>query len=103
MRALSELWTRLRDTFFGLDPRSLALFRIGLGLTLLVDLAGRWPDLVAHYTDDGVLPRSITPVYAISIHGLDGSAAYEWLLFLLAAAFAVALVVGYRTQLATFF
>ena len=81
----------------------MALFRIGLGLTLLVDLAGRWPDLVAHYTDDGVLPRSIAPVYTISVHGLDGSATYAGLLFLLAAAFAVALVVGYRTQLATFF
>jgi hypothetical protein len=100
---LSDLWTRLRETFFGLDLRSLALFRIGLGLTLLVDLTGRWPDLVAHYTDAGVLPRSIVPVYTISAHGLDGSATYARLLFLLAAAVAVALVVGYRTQLATFF
>lgn len=100
---MSDLWTRLRDTFFGLDLRSLALFRIGLGLALLVDLAGRCPDLVAHYTDDGVLPRAITPVYTISIHGLSGSAAYEGSLFLLAAALAVAVLVGYRTQLATFF
>jgi len=101
---LSDLWTRLRDTFFGLDPRSLALFRIGLGLTLLVDLAGRWPDLVAHYTDAGVLPRSTVPVYVpISLHVLDGSATYERFLFLLAAACAAALLAGYRTQLATFF
>jgi hypothetical protein len=103
MPALSDLWTRLRDTFFGLDLRSLALFRIGLGLTLLVDLGGRWPDLVAHYTDDGVLPRAVAPVYTLSIHGLAGSAGYERLLFLIAAALAVALVAGYRTQLATFF
>jgi hypothetical protein len=100
---LFDLWTRLRDTFFGLDLRSLALFRIGLGLTLLADLAGRWPDLVAHYTDAGVLPHNVTPVYTISIHGLFGSATYEGFLFLLAAACAAALVVGYRTQLATFF
>jgi hypothetical protein len=110
MRALSDLWTRLRDTFFGLDLRSLALFRIGLGLTLLVDLAGRCPDLVAHYTDDGVLPRytaqgvPLLPVHIpISVHMLAGSAAYEGLLFLLAAAVAGALVVGYRTRLATVF
>src|SRR4051794_27019522 len=90
----------LLGNFFGLDLRSLALCRVGLGLTLLADLGGRWPDLVAHYTDDGVLPRSITPVSAISIHGLDGSAPYQGFLFMLAAAIAVALLVGYRTQLA---
>jgi hypothetical protein len=100
---LSDLWPRLRDTLFGLDPRSLALFRIGLGLTLLVDLAGRWPDLVAHYTDDGVLPRGLVFVSVpVCVHALDGSAAFEAVLFLIQAAFATAMVLGYRTQLATF-
>ncbi|MGA1192190.1 MAG: HTTM domain-containing protein, partial [Bdellovibrionota bacterium] len=40
-----------------LDTRSLALFRIALGLLLLIDLINRAKFLRAHYTDFGVLPR----------------------------------------------
>ena len=38
---------RLRDVF-GIDLRTLALFRIGLGTLLLADLALRARDLTAH-------------------------------------------------------
>jgi hypothetical protein len=97
------VWSRLAATFFGLDLRSLALFRTALALVLLVDLADRWPDAAAHYSDDGVLPRSIQPEYVpVSVHFLGGSATFEHVLFLLAGAVAVALLLGYRTQLATF-
>jgi hypothetical protein len=97
-------WSRLAAVFFGLDPRSLALFRVGLAVLLLADLAGRWPDLEAHYSDAGVLPRAITPAYVpFPIHFLGGSAAFEGVLFALAALLAVALLVGYRTTPVTFF
>ncbi len=93
----------LARTFFALDLRSLALFRIGLALVLLADLAGRWPDLAAHYTDDGVLPRSLIAVNVpVCLHALGGSATYERVVFLLATAVAGALLLGYRTPLATF-
>ena len=46
------------DALFGVDLRSLALFRIAVALVLLADLAIRATDLVAHYTDAGVLPRA---------------------------------------------
>jgi hypothetical protein len=89
---------------FGIDLRSLALFRIALAVLLLADLAGRWPDLEAHYSDNGVLPLAMTPVYVpLPLHALGGSAAYEGFLFLIAGAVAMALLVGYRTTLATFF
>ena len=38
----------------GIDLRSLALFRLGLGAFLLLDLVNRAADLTAHYTWDGV-------------------------------------------------
>lgn len=41
---------------YGLDYRSLALFRIVLGLVIVGDLADRAHDLHNHYTDDGT-PR----------------------------------------------
>jgi hypothetical protein len=104
MDTLADVWTRLRTLLFGLDPRSLALFRVGLAVLLLADLAGRWPDLEAHYSDQGVLPRAVTPIYVpLPVHSLGGSALFEGFVFLLAGAVAVALLVGYRTTLATLF
>jgi len=40
---------------FGLDLRSIALFRILLGTLLLSDLLLRASDITAFYTDQGVL------------------------------------------------
>ena len=42
---------------FGMDRRSLALFRIGLGVMLLSDLAKRALTLRLHYTGEGAFPR----------------------------------------------
>lgn len=47
------------EKLLGFDLRSLALFRICLGILILVDLIVRFQDLKAHYTDFGVLPRHI--------------------------------------------
>jgi hypothetical protein len=41
---------------FGVDLRSLALFRIALAALLLADLARRAGDFTAFYTEAGVLP-----------------------------------------------
>jgi hypothetical protein len=89
---------------FSLDCRSLALFRILLGLYILHDLFERSADLAAHYTDDGVLPRSHLPPWGrlgIPLHRLAGSPALQSALFVAAAVVALSLVVGYRTRLAT--
>src|SRR5689334_7578495 len=43
---------------FGIDARSLALFRLALGALLLVDLAVRATDLNVMYTDDGMFSRA---------------------------------------------
>ncbi|WP_254763519.1 HTTM domain-containing protein [Natrinema marinum] len=89
---------------FAVDRRALAAFRIALGLLLLADLTLRARNLEAFYTDAGVLPRSALysdygAVY--SIHAVSGEAWAIGLLFVVAAGFATAMVVGYRTRLAT--
>jgi len=98
-------WTPLRIVF-GCDLRTLALFRINLALLILADLVMRSRDLVAHYTDDGILPRAdylgILNGAVSSLHFISGSAWIEALLFMLAALVALALLAGYRTRLATF-
>ncbi|WP_353259563.1 hypothetical protein [Prochlorothrix hollandica] len=86
-----------------LDRRSLALFRILLGLILLADLITRAGDLRAHYTDWGVLPRSVLLTGLLnpwhwSLHLSSGLAVVQALLFALAGLAALGLILGYRTQ-----
>ncbi len=92
----------------GADLRALAVLRIGLGMAVLADLAVRAGDLYAFYTDAGVLSRSDALVlfgwlhaWPLCVHMAGGSSWSQALLFLVAAAAAAALVVGWRTRLAT--
>lgn len=90
---------------FGIDARALAAFRIALGLTLLFDALHRSRNLVAFYTDQGVLPRELRTVQSTwtadySLHMLSGEPWFQALLFACAAVLAVAVIVGYRTRLA---
>jgi hypothetical protein len=90
----------------GIDPRGLAAFRVGLGAVLALDLALRARSLGTFYTDAGAVPRSVLfehgPAYArFSLHALSGAAWFQAALFAVAAVAALALVVGYRTRVAT--
>ncbi len=93
----------LRDAF-GLDPRSLAVFRIGVGLTLLIDLAVRAGDLQRFYSDAGVVARAAVRGHSPlpSPYMLSSAWEAQAALFAVAAAFACMLILGWRTRLATF-
>ncbi|MFC6719520.1 HTTM domain-containing protein [Natrialbaceae archaeon GCM10025810] len=89
---------------FAIDLRALAALRIALGVLLLADLALRSRQLVVFYTDDGVLPVDVfhaTYPSNFSLHALSGEAWVQALLFLVAGTFALALLLGYRTRIAT--
>lgn len=87
----------------GLDLRSLALFRIALGLVLFLDWANRALHFRAHYTSEGILPLSswlADPNISArlwSVFYLSDSPWFVALLFLLALAASGALTLGYRT------
>jgi hypothetical protein len=95
---------------FALDVRGLVTLRVGMAVMLLVDLAVRARDLVAHYTDAGVLPRAariamtgdLGEPWWLSLHMLSGSAWWQAALFTLAAIAAALLLFGYRTRTAVF-
>ncbi len=92
---------------FGIDVRSLVLFRCGLAIVLLWDLAIRAGDITAFYTDNGVLPRAAllernSSTGIMSWHLLNGTVEVQSILFLLQALCAIGLLVGYRTGLMTF-
>lgn len=98
---------------FALDYRSLAFFRIFLGLTILADLICRLPSLVSMYTDDGVITRYVVWLYyeqfalnnweygIWSLHWISGEASLQYALFGVAALAAIALTLGWWTRIAT--
>ena len=109
MNDASSTGSGVRNPFerrFGVDPRALAALRISLGAILLVDLGLRARDLATFYSDAGVFPRSaLRRLYptlsSVSIHATSGEVWVQAALFMVAAGFATALLVGYRTRLAT--
>lgn len=99
------LWEK-REEIFGADLRSLAALRIGIALLIIADLILRARDLVAFYTDEGILPRisllgRIENPWFISLHFLNGTWQFEAALFVFAGIVACFLLVGYRTRIAT--
>lgn len=98
----SDIWVNPK-TVFSIDLRSLALMRVMLALLILIDLVLRSRAMSLFYTDAGVLPRSkwieVNHKWYLSIHGASGDLWWQVLLFIVAALFAIGLLVGYRTRL----
>ena len=91
---------------FGIDPRSLAVFRIGLGVLILADLAIRATDLRAMYTDEGMFSRMemsyrYTSIWNWSFHFANGGVGFQAVLFVLAVVLGLGLLLGMETRLAT--
>ncbi len=98
-----ELYFR---SVFTVDLRALAIMRIWIAGIILTDLAIRATDLEAHYSNMGVLPLHVMhqylwPAQFFSFHALNGMWQFELLLFILAAGFALCLLLGYKTRLVT--
>ena len=90
---------------FGLDLRSLALFRILLACVLIGDLLNRARDLEALYTDFGAVPRDVLVRHwpaagRVCLHLINGSLAGQITLFAAAGLAHLCLLVGLRTWLA---
>lgn len=91
---------------FEIDPRSLGLFRICFGLTLVLDMAQQSAILEEMTTDLGSLPRDLhwqiyDPVERWSLHLLGGSWGFQAALCALTWAAVGAFIVGYRTRWVT--
>ena len=90
---------------FGIDLRTMALFRICLGASILTDLINRTEFLKAFYTDQGVMTRIAAIEYnhpaRFSLHLMSGSPLVISILFGIAMLLAVLLILGYRTRIVT--
>lgn len=97
--SLAAAWAGYRDKVFALDTRSLALFRIALGLVVLLSLGLRLGDFQAHYTDAGVLPvPDLGDAWGArlywSLYALNASSWWAALLFALSAVCAAGFAAG---------
>ena len=88
---------------FAINLRSLALFRIALGLLILAGLAARTVDFRVFFTDEGVWP--VTVAWAEdwapgmwSLHLLNGSFGWQAALWIAEALAGLALLLGWRTR-----
>ena len=85
-----------------IDTRSLALFRIALGLLIVGDIALRSRNLTRFYTDDGAVPASLAvavePIAAYSPYAAVTSATGVAALFAVTALVGAALALGYYTR-----
>lgn len=105
MTSTARSWVARLRPCVTLDLRSLALFRVGLALTLLLDAALRLGDAGLLYADTGLYPRVLAVTIGdparLSLHLLNGSPAFATLLTLLQVLAALALLAGWRTRSAT--
>lgn len=89
---------------FALDLRSIALFRIGVAVALLLDCITRAIDVRAFLTDEGVFPRALWFKLAQrspelwSFHIATGSSMGALVLLAISAALALALLLGWRAR-----
>lgn len=89
-----------------IDVRSLAVSRAVIALVLLADVIKR---LVTHlhgfYSDGGVVPRAyaatLNSAWRWSLYDANGQAAFAGLLTVITGIAALALLLGYRTRIAT--
>jgi hypothetical protein len=99
MRAFSN---RLQEWFY-LDNRSLALARIGFGLSVFVDMLWRLTSAEWHYTDVGVVPRSVfigefAFPWSLSFHHANGSLGFAVLMLVIHGLAALLMAVGWKTR-----
>lgn len=92
---------------FAIDTRSLALFRIAVGLLFLVDTLHKFFLVREFYTDWGVFPRAYwienyMPAYKFSFHLASGDAWFQYLLLGFQTLAALAFLLGWRARLANF-
>lgn len=103
MIQVSAHWRGIGAQLFGIDLRSLALFRVALASLLVFNVFNRLPDIGAFYTDWGVLPRSyliqVDSWSRLSLYFANGEYWFAALLLTITLVCALALWVGYRTRL----
>jgi hypothetical protein len=92
---------------FGLDPRALAVFRVGLGLMVFFDALMRVVDVELFYSENGVAPRGgggvdvVSFLWRPSLYSFSDTVAWATVLLVATAIAGAFLMLGWRTRLMT--
>jgi len=91
---------------FIIDPRSLALFRVLIASTFLIDLLHQLKNIEAFHTDNGILPRKLlidmSSMWNFSINLANGTLEFQYIFFTISIIFGVTLMLGYKTRFSAF-
>ncbi len=104
---MKRLKQSLFQTLFSIDLRTLALFRVCLGLTVLYGFYTNIINLRSLYTNEGFLPAKIfyaqiKGLWVSSIFLLNDTVAVTAILFALAVLACLCFIVGWKTRWASF-
>jgi predicted DCC family thiol-disulfide oxidoreductase YuxK len=96
------LLTHLKKSL-SFDDRSMALYRILIGLIVMSDVVYRWEDLTNFYTDIGLVPRvtflsEMAMPWSFSFHLANGSYLFAVGMFTLHLLLGLMLVFGHKTR-----
>lgn len=103
---LKKLEVYFQKRYF-FDARVLSIGRILIAFIILVDLIYRYQNLVAHYTNEGVLPALVLKEYYpfyqyyISIHNFFDTISGQKILFGFHFLITLLLLIGYKTRIFT--
>lgn len=97
-------WQKLVRLYGAADPRSLGLLRVALGALLVADVASKFPEVGAHFSNSGWLTNHFAlfrPMsdYLFSVYFAFGSPLEVKLLMSAHLLVGLLLLVGYRTKL----
>ncbi|MGQ0585769.1 MAG: DCC1-like thiol-disulfide oxidoreductase family protein [Gammaproteobacteria bacterium] len=105
MRRIHEAVRARLPVLFGIDLRTLALFRVMLAGITALDLLCRLAGVRAFYGDSGVMPRAwlaqTGESWRLSLHLAGGEDGFAFALIAAQALLALMVLAGYRTRAAT--
>ncbi|WP_062057961.1 HTTM domain-containing protein [Aquimarina longa] len=91
------------QNIFSFDLRLLGVFRILLGILIIIDIINRSQDLTIFYTDQGIYPRALLlqndwNLWNFSINMITGSYEGQIIIFLVTILCALMVTIGFRTK-----
>ena len=95
------------ENIFTLDVRSLAIFRILLGIYIVLDAIDKFSLVNPFFSDNGVIPRSMVDLsaieyaYHLQISLLSGSEWFGYIFLAILAIFGFLLIIGFKTRIVT--
>ena len=101
MKVIYNNFINIFKPWFGVDSRSLGIFRIFLGILCFTDIARRWNYIDIFYTNNSIISASTSNSF-YKMFNLLSTFTKSWevhLFFLVGMIFSIFLIIGYKSKL----